>query len=83
MSKTRGIPEGDLHRAERPYQSRMEGYDPLLDVTRRDPKAAHKAVGDPGCLQRIPDSCLLCEAEALAREAANAAAREGKAEIDG
>ena len=82
MSKTRSVPEGDLHSSVPAYQSRREVHDTISGDTRRDPATAHKAIGDEGGLQRIPDSCWACEAQALAEQAANKAAGKEE-EVDG
>jgi len=44
-------------------------------ISRYDPETAHKAAGDASYQRRIPDSCGLCQATALA-EAAAAKAKE-------
>ena len=44
--------------------------------SRLDPERAHAAAGDPGCERFLPKSCLLCEAKALSRAAAQAAAAD-------
>jgi len=49
-----------------PKQSNMEVLS--NDTTSLDPERAHKAAGDPGYTQRL-ESCLLCQAKALAIEA--------------
>ena len=43
--------------------------------TRYDPKTAHTRAGDPSYQTRIPGSCGLCQAEALAK--ASYSSREG------
>ena len=39
------------------------------DTVRYDPKTAHEAAGDTLYEKSLPESCGLCQAEALAKEA--------------
>ena len=61
----------DLH----PYLDRQSRVEVLSDGghSRTDPKTAHAAAGDPGYTRSIPESCLLCEATAVAQAQAGAA----------
>ena len=49
------------------------------DTVRSDPKTAHEASGDPLYEKSLPESCGLCQAEALAQAAYSA----GPEDIDG
>ena len=70
-AKAVGTPEGfqlplPLH--EIPSLKYVTGG--LTDAdTRYDPATAHTRAGDPGYQTRIPSSCGLCQAEALAKAA--------------
>ena len=46
------------------------------DTIRYDPKTAHDRAGDPSYEKSLPESCGLCNAEALAKAAYRASTEE-------
>ena len=65
-----------LHESVWRHVSKMEQITDGESVVYTDPETAHKAAGDPGYKRRLPGSCALCKATALA-EAAAAHAKQG------
>ena len=64
----------------RDWPSRNSRYDILEDeVVRTDPATAHEAAGDAALTLRIPDSCNLCHAVALAETQAEVARSQAEA----